>query len=234
MKTFAGHKVTTLQELKEGGAKSIIAAKSAPPPICKVHEELAKIYCYDCKTLICRDCVVKVHRDHEYEFVKIAAPETKKKLMEHLTPLCEVQAGIQGAVRNIEGAKTEIIALDESVTTSIKQSFRRLRAILDKREKEMLAEKAATIEKKMNNLTVQQKKLEMSSGTIQSLVEFVEKSVENATDEELMSIHTQMITRISEETEKQQKANTELAPVEIADKVASIGLASDLKKQCQQ
>jgi DNA-binding beta-propeller fold protein YncE/ribosomal protein L30E len=234
MKTFAGHKVSTLQELKEGGAKTIIAAKSVPPPICKVHEEPAKIYCYDCKTLVCRDCVVKDHRDHEYEFVKIAAPETKKKLMEHLTPLGEIQAGIQGAVRNVEGAKAEIVVMDASMTTSIKQSFQELRDILDKREKELLAETATTVEKKMTNLTVQQKKLEMSSGTIQSLVEFVERSVENATDEELMTIHTQMMTRISEETEKQQRANTELAPVEKVDKVVSIGLARDLKKQCQE
>ena len=55
--------------------------------------------------------------------MKIASPETKKKLMEHLTPFCEVQVGIQGPVRNIEGAKAEIIAMDESMTTSIKQSF---------------------------------------------------------------------------------------------------------------
>jgi DNA-binding beta-propeller fold protein YncE len=234
MKTFAGHKVSTLQELKEGGAKTIVAAKSAPPPICKVHDEPAKIYCYDCKTLICRDCVVKDHRDHEYEFVKKAAPETKKKLMEHLTPLGEIQAGIQGAVRNVEGAKAEIIAMDASMTTFIKQSFQELRDILDKREKELLAETAATVEKKMTNLTVQQKKLEMSSGTIQSLVEFVERSVENATDEELMTIHTQMMTRISEETEKQQRANTELTPVEKADRMVSIELARDLHKQCQE
>ena len=230
MKVFAGHKVSTLQELIEGGAKTIVMAKSAPPQTCKVHQEQAKIYCYDCKTLVCQDCVVKDHRDHEYEFVKKAAPEAKKKLMEHLTPLCEVQAGIQGAVRNIEGAKAEIIAMDESMTTSIKQSFQELRDILDKREKELLAETAATVKKKMNNLTVQQKKLEMSSGTIQSLMEFVE----NATDEELMTFHTQMMTRISEETEKQQKANTELAPVEIADKAVIIEVASDLKKQCQE
>ena len=235
LKVFAGHEISTLAELKEGGARNIVT-NPPPPPMCKVHEEQAKIYCYDCKTLICRDCVVKDHRDHEYEFVKKAAPEAKKKLMEHLTPLCEVQAGIQGAVRNVEEAKAEIVAMDESMTTSIKQSFQELRDILDKREKELLAETAAIVEKRMTNLTVQQKKSEMSSGIIQSLVEFVERNIENATDEELMTFYTQMMTRISEETEKQQKATTELAPwpMEKADKVVSIGLASDLKKQCQE
>ena len=78
MKVFAGHKVSTLQELKEGRAKEIIAAKSTPPPMCKIHEEQAKIYCYDCKTLICRDCVIdEDHKDHEYEFVKKAIPKVQ-------------------------------------------------------------------------------------------------------------------------------------------------------------
>ena len=188
---FAGHKVSTLTELKEGGAKEIVAARSTPPPICKVHEEQAKIYCYDCKTLICRDCVIdEDHKGHDYEFVKKAAPKIQKNLKECLAPITESQKGIQDAIKNVEGAKAEVIAMDEAMTTSIKQSFQELRDIIDKREKELLAETAATVEKKMNNLTVQQKKLEMSSGTIQSLMEFIERSVVNATDEELMTSTT--------------------------------------------
>ena len=97
-----------------------------------------------------------------------------------------------------------------------------------------MAETAATVEKKMNNLNMQQKKLEMSSGTIQSLVEFVKRNIENAADEELMTIHTQMLTRISEETEKQQSLSAELAPWEKADKVVIIDCAEELKKQCQE
>ena len=235
MKVFAGHKVSTLTELKEGGAKEIVAAKSTPPPMCKVHDEPAKIYCYDCKTLICRDCVIdEEHKGHDYEFVKKAAPKIQKKLMEHLAPIIESQKGIQDAIKNVEGAKAEVVAMDKAMTTSIKRSFQELRSILDKREKELLAETAATVEKKMNNLTVQQKKLEMSSGTIQSLMEFVERSVENATDEELMSVHAQMMTRISEETEKQWQTSAELAPVENADKMVIIECKEELKKLCQE
>ena len=232
LKVFAGHEISTLEELKEGGARNIVA-KPPPPPMCKVHDEQAKIYCYDCKTLICRDCVVKDHRDHEYEFVKKAAPEMKKKLREHVAPLNKIQDDVSNAVVNIEGAKSEVIAMDESMTASVKRSFQELRDVLDKREKELLAETAATMEKKMTNLNIQQKKLEMSSGTIQSLVEFVEKSVENATDEELMTIHTQMMTRISEETEKQRQTSAELTPVEKADRVVIIECMEELKKQCQ-
>ena len=48
LKVFAGHEISTLAELKEGGARNIVA-NPPPPPMCKIHEEQAKIYCYDCK-----------------------------------------------------------------------------------------------------------------------------------------------------------------------------------------
>ena len=233
MKVFSGHKVSTLEELKLGGASDIVV-KSTPPPTCKVHEEQAKIYCYDCKSLICRDCVVKDHKEHEYEFVKKAAPETKKKLTDQLVPLNEIQVGVRNAVKNLEETKSEIAAMGGSMITSIKQSFQELRDILDKRERELLAETAAVVEQKTNRLNVQQKKLEMCSGTIQSLVEFVERNIENLTDEELMSIHTQMMSRIREETERQRQAGADLEPVEKADRVVVVECVDALKKQCEE
>ena len=233
LKVFAGHEVSSLEDLKEGGARAI-AAKLPPPPTCKVHEEQAKIYCYDCKSLICRDCVVKDHKEHEYEFVKKAAPETKKKLTEQLVPLNEIQVGVRNAVKNVKETKSEMATMGGSMITSIKQSFQELRDILDKRERELLAEAAAVVEQKTNRLDVQQKKLEMCSGTIQSLVEFVERNIENSTDEELMSIHTQMMSRIREETERQRQAGADLEPVEKADRVVVVKCADPLKRQCRE
>ena len=233
LKVFAGHEVSSLEDLKEGGVREIMA-KLPPPPTCKVHEEQAKIYCYDCKSLICRDCVVKDHKEHEYEFVKKAAPETKKKRTEQLVPLNEIQVGVRNTVKNVEETKSEIAAMSGTMITSIKQSFQELRDILDKRERELLAETAAVVEQKTNRLDVQQKKLEMCSGTIQSLVEFVERNVENSTDEELMSIHTQMMSRIREETERQRQAGADLEPVDKADRVVVVECADAMKKQCQE
>ena len=232
LKVYAGHEVSSLEDLKEGEARAIVA-KLPPPPTCKVHDEQAKIYCYDCKSLICRDCVVKDHKEHEYEFVKKAAPETKKKLTEQLVPLNEIQVGVRNSVKNVEETKSEIAAMGGSMITSIKQSFQELRDILDKRERELLAETASVVEQKTNRLDVQQKKLEMCSGTIQSLVEFVERNIENSTDEELMSIHTQMMSRIREETERQRQAGADLEPVEEANKKVICDFADDLKKLCQ-
>ena len=122
LKVYAGHEVSSLEDLKKGGARAIVA-KLPPPPTCKVHQEQAKIYCYDCKSLICRDCVVKDHKEHEYEFVKKAAPETKKKLTEQLVPLNEIQVGVRNAVKNVEESKSEIAVMDGSMISYLHQTI---------------------------------------------------------------------------------------------------------------
>ena len=87
---------------------------------------------------------------------------------------------------------------------------------------------------KLDRLSVQEKRFEMVSGTVQSLVDFVEQNIENATEEELMSIHTQVLNRISDETKKHQCSSAELEPVEKANMMVDVGCANELKKVCQE
>ena len=73
----------------------------------------------------------------------------------------------------------------------------------------------------------------MASGMIQSLVEFVEWNFENATEEELMSIHTEVMNRIDEEIKKHEKGGIDLEPVEEADIVVEVRCAEELRKLCE-
>ena len=233
MKVFAGHKVTSLEELTKGESKEILI-KKPPPPTCKDHDEQMKIYCFDCNCLICRDCIVFEHREHKCDFVKKAAPKTKEKLIENLAPLKEIQVSLHGATQTVKSTKSDVEAQGTSVATTIEQSFDELHQIIEQRKRELL-EKAASVTKgKLDRLSVQEKGFEMASGTIQSLVDFVERNIENGTEEELMSVHMQVLNRISEETRKHQCSSAELEPVDKANMIVDVGCAKELKKVCQE
>ena len=234
LKVLSDHKVTTLEELKEGGAKQIFL-KQAPPPMCNSHDEQMKIYCYECKHLICRDCVLDDHAGHKYDFVKKAAPAIKEKLVERLAPLRETQASLCDANKVIRLTKSDIERQGASVAVSIEQSFQELHDILEQHKRELLEKTSSLVKGKLDRLSVQEKGIDMASGTVQSLVEFVEQNIENAMDEELMTIHTQMLNRIDEETKKhQQSSAADLEPVEEADIVVGVECAGELKKLCQE
>ena len=88
MKAFKGHEIASMEQLRVHGARKIpVMVPEAPPKTCKVHDEAVKLYCYTCSQLICRDCVIDDHADHNREFVKKAAPRCREKLRESAAPL---------------------------------------------------------------------------------------------------------------------------------------------------
>ena len=233
IKTFAGHKVTSLEELKKGESKEILI-KKPPPPTCKDHDEQMKVYCFDCNRLICRDCTMIDHKEHKYDFVKKAAPKAKEKLTENLAPLKKIQVSLHRATEIVKSTKSAVEVQGASVATTTERSFAELHEIIEQRKQELLEKAANMTRGKLDRLSVQEKGFEIASGTVQSLVDFVEQNIENATEEELMSIHTQVLNRISDETKKHQCSSAELEPVEKANMIVEVGCTEEIKKMCQE
>ena len=231
MKTFAGHKVVTLQELKEGGAKAI-PLKEAPPSICKDHDEQLKIYCFDCNHLICRDCIIRDHAGHKFEFVKKSAPQYKKTVKESLAPLAKIQTNISAATREVEKVERKVSEQHNAVAGTIEQSFKQLHEILLKREKQLLDRASELKQQKLDNLGAQKKSFTLATSEIQGLVEFVERSVENATDEEFMSLQQHIQEQIQEQCAKHEHIN--LIPAEVANVGVRVACAEGISDLCQK
>ncbi len=229
---FATHIVSTLDELKQGGVKEL-TFENPPPPKCEDHEEPKKIFCFDCNKLICRDCIVIEHAGHNYEFVKKAAPATRKKLTEHLSPLKNLLPDLSTAVNQVKGTKQKIQAQKELTERQVNAKFQELHDILDRCKVRVLRESSALADSKMEKLTVQEKGLDLSLGTAQSLIDFVERTLENASDEELITMQEQVVSRIDAEVVKRGKEAASADPVEKDDFGIEMFVCEDLKKLCE-
>ena len=231
MRVFAGHKVVTLQELKEGGAKAI-PLKETPPPMCKDHDEQLKIYCFDCNHLICRDCIIYDHAGHKSEFVKKSAPQYKKTLKESLAPLAKIQTNISAATREVEEVEREVSEQHKAVASTIEQSFKQLYEILRKQEKQLLDRASELKQQKLDNLGAQKKGFALATSEIQGLVEFVERSVENSTDEEFMSLQQHIQEQIQEQCAKHERID--LVPAEVVNVGVRVACAEGISDLCQK
>ena len=240
MKAFAGHKVATLADLKRGGATSI-PLQEVPPPKCSDHDEPKKIFCFDCNHLICRDCVLYDHREHKSDFVKKCASESRKTLCDSLAPLRKVQADIAGAEKKLNATEAQVDTQKNDVCKSIQQSFDRLKALLNQRKAELVKKASALAQEKKDALAAQRKGLQVAQAEIQSLVEFVERNVENTSDQDLMDIRTQLQTKVEEEEKHHQQLSLEPAttaditcnppsPDAIPRELGAVFLAGDLDK----
>lgn len=215
LRVFAGHEVVTLDELKEGGLNRIPPLLPVPPPRCTEHDELLKLFCFDCDRLICRDCLIDDHSGHKREFVKKAVPECRKMLREGLAPLGKINADITEATKQVEVVKTRISSQSASVTTTIQQSFKNIHELLYRREQELLSKTSKLAEKKLDTLNAQQKSLQMTAAEILSLSDFVKKNLESATDEELICLHKAIVAQLQEK--RKQHSQLCLDPVETAN-----------------
>ena len=178
VKFFAGHTVTTLTDLKSGGAK-YIPLKEDPLSKCPEHDEPLKIFCFDCNRIVCRDCVLYEHREHKSDFVKKCTSETRKTLLGALGSLRQIQAGFTSAEDAVLAEKDRVSTQNVDICKSIQQCFDKMKALLDQRKEELVKQANKLAQGKEEALTVQMKGLQVAQGEIQSLVEFVERNVAN-------------------------------------------------------
>ncbi len=232
LKAFRSHEVDSLEDLKQGRAKEI-AAKEPPTKKCLTHEEPLIIYCFDCNSLICRDCTVVAHKDHKFEFSKVAAPDTKTKLLEQLSPLKTAAKTLSGAVTEIQTTKQEVEAQGNSVADTIITSFNQLQLILEERKQQLLQESAKTVQEKIDKLTVQEKNLFLAHAEVQSITDYTERFVSDCSDNEVMSMHTEVKKRIEQEIEEQSQSGRNTEPVEEADMGVEVGCVEALQQLCQ-
>ena len=234
IKIFAGHKIATLEELKQGGTSArVLHFEEAPPPKCTTHDEAMKLYCSDCSKLICRDCVIIDHAGHKYEFIRTAAPETRKQLIAQAAPLKEIASEMLKAAERMKTARNAVETSGKSVTNTINSYFDELQKILEDRRTQLLDESSQIVKEKVENLTAQEKDITLSLATVQSLTDFVERTLANASDEEVVTMHTQVLSRIKGEVEKQKQGTATQKPVVVeTDFGVKLSLSEELRELC--
>ena len=173
-----------------------------------------------------------MHAGHKFEFVKKSAPQYKKTLKESLAPLAKIQTNISAATREVGKVEREVSEQHKAVAGTIEQSFKQLYEILRNREKQLLDRASGLKQQKLDNLGVQKKSFALSTSEIQGLVEFVERSVENATDEEFMSLQQHVQDQIQEQCVKHEHIN--LIPAEVANVGVRVACAEGIPNLCQK
>ena len=231
LQVFLSHEIASLEDLKHGQAKPIVV-KEPPTSKCEVHEEPFIIYCYDCSCLICQHCTLKDHKDHNYEFTKKAAPGAKAKLLENIQPLKHLQDQVIKAGQKIHASTLEIEAQKQTSIDNLHISFKELHNILERREQELVEDATTIAQQKLQKLSQQEKALSLASGELQTVVDYTERCVSLSTDNELVSMDTEIRKTIQQKIQEHSKSGRSLKPVEEADMAVEVTCAEALQQLC--
>ena len=179
LKIMKHHKIVTLNEFQAQAANLILPKKVIPN--CPKHPENAlKIYCETCSILICNDCTIRLHRDHNYDLLADAFSKHKEELVSSLKPVKQKLGTVQQALKSLDTrAKDQRAALKDSINKEIEK----LHQLLDKRK--------AQLENELDMLTSQQieterNHLESFQTKMSNLLAEVESTLETGTNFEIM------------------------------------------------
>lgn len=207
---FRSHKVLSMAELRESPHKHI--PEKIAQMMCQVHAKECTIYCEACEEQVCHECIIKSHRDHQYNLTVDSAIKHKANMKARLETIQGIPGQLKQAIGRIDGICQGFSAKGQLVTDDINTQFDHLEEAIASRRKVLLQEITTMVEAKLTILGDQRAGLEMLKSKVTDCREFVDQTISNEHISEFLTLEHQMRARIADV--KDEFSKTDLTPAE--------------------
>ncbi|XP_064384350.1 E3 ubiquitin-protein ligase TRIM71-like [Halichondria panicea] len=193
---FEGHEVVTLEKV-EGDLIRLVSPKKTSPH-CPKHDEKMKLYCEPCGELICRDCLVHIHKDHKYCVIADTFESHKKEILDSLGPVEKQLEATDTALVNLDGRHAEIVEHGGTIATNIHSKFDKLHQALYAREGELMAELEGHTQQQLKSLSAQRKEVEILQTQRSSCLHFVRESIRTGSPGDVLKMKQGVVKQVRE------------------------------------
>ena len=200
--------------------------------LCSKHTETkADLYCETCDELICRDCIVRVHRDHQYDLVSESFAKQERVIVDSLKPVEKQIATFERAVESVDTQCAAVVEQKTAVVAEIRTAMAHLRQAIEARETVLVGVAEQTAQQKLMTLAAQRDGFELQLGQLRSCQGFVEESRRTCSQGEILRMKSPLVKQVNDLTGSFKPETLGLA--EQADMVFAHRLP-ELVKTCQQ
>ena len=196
---IADHKITSLDEVATSAFKLLPMKQETK---CSTHNKRLKIFCATCEEVICQDCTVRIHKDHDYDLVSDCYLKQYQKLQTALKPICEMVIVINDVLTALTTRENNIKEQREVIKEEIHVMVEEMIDILHQSERKLTRDVEIITDNKLNVLSEQKKSAEIKLSQLNDCQEFVEKSLEIDSPQQVLKSTKQMMERISHVTQQ--------------------------------
>ena len=196
-KELSTHKVISLEQLKSDATEMVSPTKKTL--YCSKHpgKEL-DLFCETDKELICRDCIVKTHRDHQYDFVNEAFPKHRDAIVSHLEPVRQQLNTVNKAVQGLGAVQDQIMDQRAAIEANIQRKVRQLHEAIEVRKTELIGELDKMTQQKLKTLSIQRDELELVQTRLNSCLQFVNDSLKTGSEGEILAMEKPVVQQVKE------------------------------------
>ena len=189
------------------------------------------LYCETCEELVCRDCIVRVHRDHQYDLVTDAFQKHKDVLVTSLQPVEQQLDTVTKSLQQLDTQCQQITEQREALVGKILKTIQQLQEALEVRKTELIGQLDNITQRKLKTLAAQRDKMELVQTQLSSCLDFVKESLRTGSEGEILAMKKPVVKQVEEIT-AEFKAEV-LAPQERAD-IKFSASTPELTQTCQQ
>ena len=197
IKKIKHHKIVTLKDLQDQ-ASNLIPPKKMLPNCPKHPENVLKIYCETCSTLICNDCTIRLHRDHNYDLLADVFHKHKEELVSSLKPVKQKLHTVQQALKAFDTRAKEIDDQRATLEAHIHKEIDQLHQLLDQRRAQLLGELDMLTQQKLKSLAAQRDQVEITQVKLTSCLEYAEGGLQTGTESEVLAMKAPVLKRIEQ------------------------------------
>jgi len=183
----------TLEEVKQHGAQAL-----TPKVKCEKHKgEAKKLFCESCQELICRDCTIVDHREHQFQFIEVVAKNYKASLKVDVEEALKAEQKVEEALTSVKTMKQRIHVQTENIQKEIDDIIDKKLADLEEKRRNLRKEAKSLAETKTANLDIQEDDLKMKLASLKSSIAFSKELLRNDNNVNIVSVSSEARSRLS-------------------------------------
>ena len=163
----------------------------------KHESEVLKFYCTTCEQLVCRDCVLIKHKDHEHTELHNTAKQHKDEMKSLLDTANDAVATLDDAMGSSDKMMQQVQSRSKAVDGSIKSVFGQLPDAILKRKSELLAQRKEITMAKETALVLQKEDFQHMKKEITRFIETITDVLQSHTDEEVVGMRRLLQVELS-------------------------------------
>ena len=189
------HKINSLDEMRKG-TDEVPSMLPEKVEMCPTHPtEPLSLYCKCEEVLICRDCIIKKHRDHDYDVISDVIESEKMILRKALPGIQQLVDEVKVAVTRVKGRRKDVQSRRDENLYKLDDIFHSLHAALDKRQHQLKMKITEDSKEKDKGLQVQEDELYFLLSQLKSCQSFIEDKVKRGVNQDVLAMKRSMLER---------------------------------------
>ncbi|XP_019850714.1 PREDICTED: RING finger protein nhl-1-like [Amphimedon queenslandica] len=197
---FSHHVIKSVEEMATSSVGSMITAKKSEKfeaESCKKHGKPLEIYCEKCEEVICSNCTVKIHKDHEYDLISDTYPKHQAIIEASLKPVDKEIRRATNVFAELEKRKKKVKEKGESVKREIRGMVEHIIGILQESEASLTERVDKITQGEEEELIEKSKSVDMALGHMKSCHDFVTQLLSIGNPQQVLVSKKQMMDRMS-------------------------------------